>query len=186
MKLYQVVGALLGVFDLLSSCGGGSDDSSPYNDFEPYMKVRINGELFTTKDAWLVDNEGDWVVPACFYALKGSWEANAYAGMSGRTLTLNFDPYILRDFQVDANATYEVRDENNPGEMIYYRTIDYCEDAERPEGYNIFNDIAFTITPRGNNIYRGTFSLEVSNNCRENVVVITGEFEVKSEFPMCQ
>jgi hypothetical protein len=185
-NLYQVAGILLGAYVLLASCGNGSDDSGTYDDFEPYMEARINGELIATNDAWLVDNQGDWVVNPCFYAVMGAWDANAVSDRLDRTLKINFDPYVIGDLQLDASATYGVRNENNPGEMIYYWTIDYCEDSERPEGYNIFNDIAFTISPRGNNIYRGTFSFEVSNNCRENVVVIEGEFEVKSEFPMCQ
>lgn len=116
----------------------------------------------------------------------GAWDANAFSGMSGRSLKINFDPYLVRDLPVTALAEYGVRDENNPGEMIYYWTIDYCEDSERPEGYNLYNDISFSINPRGNNIYRGTFSFEVSNNCRGDVVAITGEFEVKSEYPRCQ
>lgn len=181
---YWCFSLLFAILLLLAACSKGSNDED--DDFKPYMEVRINnGERIVTKDInQLGEMECGWLGCSpgkCIYGVRGNWIG--VSGIPDQHIQIEFANNI--ELGIDVTAQYLVFDEDIQ-ETISYWTIDYCEDSERPNGYNIYNDISLSINPLGNNRYRGTFSFEVSNNCRESVIVIEGEFGIKSEIPICE
>ena len=171
---YQYAVLLLSLLALVTSCSNESDGS---DDFVPYMEARINGELIVTNNVQVY--ESNWIdEPACIYRIRGDWSRSPHLA---QVLRIDFP----RHGGMLLQASYDVFEEE-VGDVVEYWTIDYCETPEDPDGYNVYNDVSFTINHVGNNIYRGVFSFEVSVNCREKVLTIEGQFEIKSEIPLCE
>lgn len=191
-SLNRFVKAGIAIFLLLLACGKDSDSDNDYEDprFHGSMEAKVNGELkvWPSTIALARCNCDPF---GCACACNDGLQCGYVGSLPDVTETIGIRWDVSEDYGcADLDAWYAISDVDNISggdAIIHYGSRDICEDEDpfTPNTY-ICHQVSFTITPVGDDIYRGTFSFVASRNCGEEEVVVTdGKFEVKIAGTLC-